>query len=138
MDQLIESLSNTIFRKGPFDHDVASRWKATEEDFGWRGYKRREDLRDVGWSAIDQLERFCFQHEAEKFLIGFSFKNDGFPIEAFSAQDFIWWKIFGAGITKDESIVNVANVFDKQIMIGQHLFEIDGPNLFTDGDNHQT
>ena len=58
-------------------------------------------------------------------------KNDGFSIEAFIEQDFVWLKILGPRISKDEPVVNVADMFDKQIMIGQHLFEIDGPNLFT-------
>ena len=67
-------------------------------------------------------------------MIRFSFKNDkndGFSIEAFIEQDFVWLKILGSRISKDEPVVNVADMFDKQIMIGQHLFEIDGPNLFT-------
>jgi hypothetical protein len=42
-----------------------------------------------------------------------------------------------SSISKDESIVNVADVSDEQVVIGQNLFEIHWPNLFTDGDNHQ-
>jgi len=82
--------------------------------------------------------RSSLQDKAEKFLIGFSFKNDGLSIETFTKQNFIWWKVLEAGIAKDESVVDVSDMFDEQIVVGQHLFEIDGPNLFTDGDNHQT
>ena len=63
--------------------------------------------------------------------------NNRFSIEAFIEKNFIRWEILESSISKDESIVNVADVSDEQVVIGQNLFEIDWPNLFTDGDNHQ-
>jgi hypothetical protein len=37
----------------------------------------------------------------------------------------MWWKISETSIAKDESVINIANMFDEQIMIGQYLLEVD-------------
>ena len=87
---------------------------------------------------ISQLQWFCFEHEAKKFLVRFSFKNDGFSVEAIIEKDFIWCKFCEAFVSKNETVVDVADVADEQVVVGKKLIEGDGPDLFTDGDNHQT
>ena len=41
------------------------------------------------------------------------------------------------GVAKNETIVHVADVTDKQVMIVENRFEVGGPNLFADGDHHE-
>ena len=93
---------------------------------------------NVGWTCVDELQRLGFKHEPEKFLVWFSFKDDGFSIEAFIEKDFVWGKLPETRVSENEAIVDVSNVFDKKVMVGKDLFEVDGPYLFTDGDNHKT
>ena len=69
-------------------------------------------------------------------MIGFSFEDDGFSIETFIEQDLVWCEVFETDISKDESVVDVSNTFDEQVVVGKNLFEVDGPDLFTDGDYH--
>ena len=95
---------------------------ATEKDF-WRICRRRgQDLGDVGGSIVNQLKRSCFEHETKEFLVGFGFKGDRLSIETFVQKDFIWRQVLKARVTKDESIVHVADVFDEKMMIGKELF----------------
>ena len=90
---------------------------ATEKDF-WRRCRRRgQDLGDVGGSIVNQLKRSCFEHETKEFLVGFSFKGDRLSIETFVQKDFIWWQVLKARVTKDESIVHVADVFDEKVCL---------------------
>ena len=95
-------------------------------------------MRDIGGTLIDQLERFCFKHEAEEFLIWFCFKNDGFSVKAIVQEHFIGSEISESPITKHQSVVDVSNVSNEEVMVGKELVKGDGPDLFTDGDNHQT
>jgi hypothetical protein len=57
----------------------------------------------------------------------------GFPWK----KDFIGWKLLEARVAKDESVVHIADVFDEEMMVGKELVEVDGPNLSTDGNNHE-
>jgi hypothetical protein len=57
-------------------------------------------------------------------LIRFGFKNDGLSIEAVIKKDFIRWKILETRVSKDETVVNVSDVSDEQVVIGQDLLEI--------------
>ena len=41
------------------------------------------------------------------------------------------------GVAQNETIVDVADVTDKQVMIVEDGFEVGGPNLFADGDHHE-
>ena len=62
---------------------------------------------------MDQFQWFCFQHETEEFLIWFGFQDDGFSIEAFIQQYFIWWKISKTRITKDEAVINISDMSEE-------------------------
>ena len=95
-------------------------------------------MRHIGRSLIYQLQWFCFEHEAKEFLVRFRFKNDGFPVETIIEKDFIRCKFCEAFGSKNETVVDVADVADEQVVVGKKLIEGDGPDLFTDGDNHQT
>ena len=86
---------------------------------------------------VDEFQRFGFEHEAKELLIGLSFKDDWCSIEAFVQKDLIGWKLLKTSIAKDKLIVNVADMFNEGVMVWQDLFEVDGPNLFTDGHNHE-
>ena len=86
---------------------------------------------------VYEFQRFGFKHEAKELLIGFSFENDRFAIEPFVEKDFIGWELLKSGIAKDEPAVHVANLFDKEVMIREDLFEVYGPNLFIDGYHHK-
>ena len=92
---------------------------------------------DVGRTLIDQLQWFCLQRETEEFLIRFGFEDDGFPVETFIKQHFIWWEASKARIPKHEAVVHISDVANEQVVIGKDLFEVDGPNLFANGDNHE-
>ena len=41
------------------------------------------------------------------------------------------------GVTDDQAIVDIPNVFDEQVVIVEDRFEVDGPDLCADGDDHQ-
>ena len=47
---------------------------------------------DIGRTLIDQFQWFCLKHKAKKFLVRFSYENDGFSIEPVIKQHFIRWK----------------------------------------------
>ena len=85
-------------------------------------------MRDIGRSLIDQLEWFGFQHEAKEFLVWFSFKNDGFAIETIIEEYFIGSKISKLSVTKNQAVVNVADMSDEEVMVGEKLVESDGPD----------
>ena len=129
---------NAKVREGALDDDVAARAKTTEENFWRRSGEWRKDLKDMRRSLIDQLQWFRFEHEAKKFLVRFSFKNDGFAIKPIVKQDFVWCEFSEAFLSEDETIVDVSDMADEQVVVGKKLMEGDGPNLFTDGDDHQT
>ena len=40
-------------------------------------------------------------------------------------------------VTKDQSIVDIADGFDEEVVVGEDGFEVDGPNLFADGNHHE-
>ena len=86
---------------------------------------------------IDQLKWFGFKHEAKEFLIWFGFEDDGFSIESVVKEDFIWCQCSEAFVSKYETIVNVTDVSNEQMMVGEKLMEGNGLNLFTDGDYHK-
>ena len=94
-------------------------------------------MRDVCRSLVDQLQWFCFKHEAKKLLVRFRLENDGFSVESFVQEDFIWCECSEAFVSKYESIVYIADVSNEQMMIGEKLMEGNRPNLFTDGDYHK-
>ena len=50
-------------------------------------------------------------------MIGFSFEDDGFSIETFIEQDLVWCEVFETDISKDESVVDVSNMFDEQVVL---------------------
>ena len=87
-------------------------------------------MRDVGRSLINQLKRLRFEHETKKFLVRFCLENDGFSVEAFVQEDFIWCKCSEALVTEYETIVNISDVSNEQMMIGEELVEGTGPNFF--------
>jgi hypothetical protein len=94
-------------------------------------------LRDIGWTLIDQLQRLGFEHKPQKFLVRFSLENDGFSVEAIVEKNFVGCQFCEAFVTKDQTIVNIADVSNEQMMIRENLVEGTGPNLFTDGNDHQ-
>jgi len=87
--------------------------------------------------VVDEFQRLGFKHETKKLLVRFHFQDDGLSIEAFLKKDFIGWKLLEARVAKDESVVHIADVFDEEMMVGKELVEVDGPNLSTDGNNHE-
>ena len=90
-------------------------------------------MRDIGRPLIDQLEWFGFQHEAKEFLIWFCFKN-----ETIIEEYFIGSKISKSSVTKHQAVVDVADMSDEEVMVGEKLVESDGPDLFADRYHHQT
>lgn len=52
-----------------------------------------------------------------ELLIGLSFKDDWFSIEAFVQKDFIGWKLLKTSIAKDKPMVNVADLFNEEVMV---------------------
>ena len=94
-------------------------------------------MRDVGWSLIYQLQGFGFEHKPKEFLVRFSLEDDGFAIEAIVKKNFIWCKVCEAFVSKYQTIVNIADMPDEQMMVGEGLAKGTGPNLFTDGNDHK-
>ena len=82
----------------------------------------------VGRTTIDEFEWVGFKHEAQELLVRFRFIC--FP----SSRG---WKILKTPVTKDQSIVDIADVFDEEVVVGEDGFEVDGPNLFADGNHHE-
>ena len=39
---------------------------------------------------------------------------------------------------KDQAVVHIPDVPYEEVVVRENLFEVDGPNLFTDGHHHQT
>ena len=94
-------------------------------------------MRDIGWSLINQLQGFCFEHEPKKFLVRFCLEDDGFSVEAVVQENFIWCKFSEAFVTKDQTIVNISDVSNEHMMIREDLAKGTGPNLLTDGNDHE-
>ena len=92
---------------------------------------------DVGGSLIDQFEQFGFQHKAQKFLVRLSLRYDGFAVEAIVKEDFVWWQVCETCVTKDQPVVHIPDVANEKVVVGEDLFEVDGPNLFTNGNDHE-
>ena len=80
---------------------------------------------------IDQFERFGFQHKAQKFLVRFSLRYGGFAVEAIVKEDFVWCQVCETCVTKDQPVVHIPDVANEKVVVGEDLFEVDGPNLFT-------
>ena len=93
---------------------------------------------NIGQSLIDQLKWFGFKHEAKKFLIWFGFKDDRFSIESIVKKNFVWSKVSEAFVSEDETVVDVTDVSDKQVVVGKELMKGGGPDLFADGNHRQT
>ena len=93
-------------------------------------------MRDIGWSLIDQLERFGFEHKPQKFLVRFSLENDGFSVEAIVEKNFVGCQFCEAFVTEDQTIVNISDVSNEQMVVRQELAKGVGPNLLTDGNDH--
>ena len=74
-------------------------------------------MRDVGWSLIDQLQRFGFEHKTKKFLVRFSLENDGFAVEAIVEKNFIGCQFCEAFVTEDQTIVNISDVSNEQMVV---------------------
>jgi hypothetical protein len=74
-------------------------------------------LRNVGGSVVDEFQRFGFEHEAKELLIGFSFKDNWFSINACVQKDFVGWELLKTSIAKNESVVNVADMFNEGVMV---------------------
>ena len=90
----------------------------------------------VGRSLVYQFQRFCLEHESKELLIRFRFKDDGFAIETIIKENFIGCKVKKTFVTKDQAIVDIPDVADEEGMVGKDLMEVDGPDLFADGDDH--
>ena len=85
---------------------------------------------DKTWEMLvrtltDQLQWFCLQHETEEFLIRFGFEDDGFSVEIFIKQHFIWWEASKARIPKHEAVVHISDAANEQVVIGKDLLEVD-------------
>jgi hypothetical protein len=65
-------------------------------------------LGNVGWTCVDEFQRLSFHHKAEKFLVWFSFKDDGFSIEAFVKKDLVWRKLPKSRVSENKLNVNVS------------------------------
>jgi hypothetical protein len=95
-------------------------------------------LRNVGWATVDQFEWLGFKHEAREFLVWFRIQHNWTTIETIIQEDLVRMQLLKTFVSEDQSIVDIPNVTDEQVVIAQGRFEIDGPNLFTDGTYHQT
>ena len=62
---------------------------------------------------IDKFQWFGLKHETKKLLIRFRFEDDGFSIESIIQEDFIRWEASETFVSKDETIVDVADVTDE-------------------------
>ena len=91
----------------------------------------------IGWSLINQLQRFCFEHEPKKFLVSLCLEDDGFSIEAVVEENFIGYQFCEALVTEDQTIVNISDVSNEQMVVWKNLAEGTGPNLLTDGNDHE-
>ena len=60
-----------------------------------------------------QLQWFGFEHEAKEFLVRFRFENDGFSVESIVQKDFIRCEFHETFVSKDETVVDVADVADE-------------------------
>ena len=49
-------------------------------------------------------------------MVRFSFEDDWLSVETFVQEDFVW-EVLEASIAKNESIVNIADVFDEKVMV---------------------
>jgi hypothetical protein len=85
-----------------------------------------------------QFQWLGFEHEAKEFLVRFSFKDDRFSVETIVKKDFIWGERSKASVSNDEAIVNISDMLDEQMMIGEKLVEGVVPDLFADGYHHKT
>ena len=94
-------------------------------------------MRNIGWTLIDHLQRLGFDHKSQKFLVRFSLKNDGFSIETIVKKDFIRCHFCKAFVTKDQTIVNITDVPNEQMVVGYDVAKGVGPNLLADGNNHE-
>ena len=128
---------NPVSWESATDDNVATGAKATEKNFWRRCRKWRQNLRDIGWTDIDQFQRICLKHEAQEFLVRFSFKDDGFAVETVVQQNFIWGQHVDLGVTQNQAIVHISNVANKKVMVGEDGFETGGPDLFTNGYHHE-
>ena len=86
-------------------------------------------MRDVGWTLIDHFQRLGFDHESQKFLVRFSLQNDGFSIKTIVKKDFIRRHFCKAFVTKDQTIVNITDVPNEQMVVGYDVAKGSGPNL---------
>ena len=72
---------------------------------------------NVGWSLVNQFQRLCFEHKAQKLLIRFGFQDDGFSIEAVIKENFIWCQVKKTLVTEDQAIVHIPDVTDEERMV---------------------
>ena len=61
----------------------------------------------------------CFKHETQELLVRLSLQNNGFAIKAIVQQDLIWREVLDLRVTQDKAIVDVANMANKQMVIGK-------------------
>ena len=90
------------------------------------------------WLALDRSapEAWFRAYKPKKFLIRFSLEDDGFSVESIVEKNFIGCQLCEAFVTKDQTIVNIPDVSNEQMMVRQDLAKGIGPNLLTDGDDH--
>ena len=94
-------------------------------------------MRDIGRTKVDEFEWIGFKHETEKLLVRFGLQHNGFAIEAFIKKDFVWWQVAEARIPQNQTVVKVSNMSDEKVVVFEDGFEIDGPDLCADGDDHE-
>ena len=52
-------------------------------------------------------------------MVRLSLQNNGFAIKAIVQQDLIWREVLDLRVTQDKAIVDVANMANKQMVIGK-------------------
>ena len=72
---------------------------------------------DIGGTKIDKFERVGFKHETEKFLVRFCLKHNGFAIEAFIKEDFVWGQVTETSIAQNEPVVNIADMSNEEVVV---------------------
>ena len=95
-------------------------------------------MRHIGGTRVDEFERVCFKHEAQELLVRFGFKHNWLSIQAIIEEDFIWWEITKATISKNQAVVHIPDVSDEEVVVCENLLEVNGPDLLAHGHDHET
>ena len=81
-------------------------------------------MRNVGWATVDQFEWLGFKHEAQEFLVWFRFQHNWTTIETIIPEDLVRMQLLKTFVSEDQSIVEITNVTDEQVVIARGLLKL--------------